>query len=303
MDDRFDQLVEGFVAVQRSAETGRAYRTDLLQFGRFLTEQGVTDLTTVDSLLLRSWLTRLHGANARTTIGRKVAAVRSFMRHLGRTGVLDSNPAASLKAPRAERRAPRFLSVDEVFTLLDSAPPETKLEYRDRAILELLYSSGLRVGELVGLDIDSLDRRLGLVRVVGKGDKERVVPIGERALDALRDYLERFTDLRKKTATTAMFLNNRGGRLTDRSVRLILDKALTRLAAVRRISPHGLRHSFATHMLNGGADLRAVQEMLGHASLSTTQKYTHTSLDRLMAVYDAAHPRGRGASAGETEDD
>lgn len=292
MEDQFVQLVEDFTAALRSQETARAYRTDLFQFGGFLSAHKLTDLQKLDSLALRSWLTGLHKAHARSTIGRKVAAVRSFLRHLNQRGIINNNPAASLKAPRAEKRTPRFLSVDEVFALLDNAPPETGLEKRDRAILEMLYSSGLRVGELVGLNLEAIDRRLGLVRVTGKGNKERVVPLGSRAQEALDIYLIEFEDRRRKTQTRALFLNNRGGRLTDRSVRLIMDKAMTRLAATRRISPHGLRHSFATHLLDGGADLKAVQEMLGHASLSTTQRYTHTSLERLMAVYKAAHPKG-----------
>ncbi len=301
MDTDFDQLVEGFIATLHSAETRRAYRADLNQFARFLADSGVPGPAAVDGLLLRAWLAGLHKSHSRASIGRKVAALRSFFRHLNREGILETNPAKTLRAPRAERRTPRFLSVDEIFALLDSHPPRTPIERRDRAILELFYSSGLRVGELVGLDIDSLDRRLGVVRVKGKGDKERVVPVTDKAVAAIDDYLEHWRAKRAKSGARALFLNNRGGRLTDRSVRNLLDKALTRLAAARRISPHGLRHSFATHMLGAGADLQAVQEMLGHASLSTTQKYTHTSLERLMAVYDDAHPKAKGRARGESK--
>jgi len=293
MDAAFDKLVEDFLAGLRSEQTRRSYRADLNEFGRFLADNGLSDLSQVDRLVLRSWLVGLHRRLARASIGRKVAAVRSFFKHLTLQGLLKTNPAARLQAPRQEQRAPAFLSVDETVNLLVRCQDEDRLGLRNRAILELLYSSGLRVGELVGLDLDGLDWRLGIVRVRGKGDKERVVPVGDKALAALSAYLEAWSPLRDKSGARALFLNSRGGRLTARSVWNILDRALHRLASLRRISPHGLRHSFATHLLDSGADLRAVQEMLGHASLSTTQKYTHLSLDKLMAVYEAAHPRAR----------
>ena len=297
MGGSYKELVEGFLATLTSAATKRGYRTDLTEFGRFIEEAGLSDPGAVDQLLLRSWLVRLHKSGlAKATIGRKVSALKSFFRHLQAQGLLAANPTAHLSSPRQEKKQAAFLSVDEVFALLEQVysgtdPPEL----RNRAILELLYSSGLRVGELVGLAVGDLDPVQGQIRVLGKGAKERVVPVGSQALRVLEEYLAAWRPVREKSGTQAFFLNQRGGRLSARSVWNILDKGLTRLAAARRISPHGLRHSFATHLLGGGADLRAVQEMLGHASLSTTQKYTALSLERLMRVYDQAHPRSQGA--------
>ncbi len=293
MDAAFLELVDDFLAALNSKETKRAYRADLIQFGRFLDEVGLSDLKAVDNLALRSWLVRLHHNRSRTTVGRKVSCLKSFFKHLCRLGLLKTNPAAHIFAPKKEQKAPRFLSVDEVFGLLDRAWGPDKLGLRNRALFEVLYSSGLRVGELVGLDVEAVDRRLLLIRVKGKGDKERVVPVGQKALEAVQRYVEAWAEVRRKSGAKALFLNQRGGRLSDRSVRRLLDQALPHLTLARKVSPHGLRHSFATHLLDSGADLRAVQEMLGHASLSTTQKYTHLSLDRLMAVYDKAHPRSR----------
>jgi integrase/recombinase XerC len=190
--------------------------------------------------------------------------------------------------------------VDEAFALLEQGVEgQGFIPARDRAVLELLYSTGLRVGELVGLDLESIDRRLGLVRVYGKGGRERVVPLGDKALRRVEEYLDLAGERRARTGERALFLNQRGGRLSDRYVRVIVDKALARLAAARRISPHGLRHSFATHLLNNGADIRAVQQMLGHSSLSTTQRYTHTSIDHLIRVYDRAHPRSENRKTGQ----
>ena len=294
MKERYNRLADDFLGTFGSKETRRSYGADLKEFGAFLEEMGGPDLETVDRLTLRSFLVRLHQRLSKSSIERKVACLRSFFRYLNRKGVLETNPALRLKAPRKERKAPSFLSVDEAFALLDQRREGDPLLSRDLALMELLYSTGLRVGELVSLNIGSIDRRLGLVRVMGKGGRERVVPVGDKALEVIDRYLREWEDIRAKSDQEALFLNNRGGRLTDRSVRNILDKLLTRLAFSRRISPHGLRHSFATHLLDGGADLRAVQEMLGHASLSTTQKYTHLSIDRLMRVYDRAHPRSKG---------
>lgn len=301
MGGSYNQLVEAYTAGLNSPQTRRAYRSDLLQFGRYLEEAGLDRPEEIDRLVIRSWLARLKKDHARSSIGRKVAALRAFFRHLQAEAVITANPAQALKAPRPEQRQPRFLSVDEAFALLDGHPTETPLDFRDKALLETAYSSGLRVSELVGLDLGDIDRRRGQVRVLGKGNKERIVPLTETALQAIDAYLEAFADRRAKTDSKAVFLNHRGGRLTDRSVRNLLDKALTRLAAARKISPHGLRHSFATHLLGSGADLQAVQEMLGHASLSTTQKYTHASLERLMAVYDDAHPLAKPEAEGDSE--
>ena len=294
MTESYQALSEEFLATFGSDETRRSYGADLAEFGRFLEESGVSGLDRVDRLTLRSYLVRLHQRLAKSSIERKVACLRSFYKYLNQRGVIETNPALRLRAPRKEKRAPAFLSVDETRALLNPDQEDGPALSRDLAILELLYSTGLRVGELVRLDIDSLDRRLGLVRVLGKGGRERVVPVGDKALEAVARYQDEWEAIRAKSGQKALFLNQRGGRLSDRSVRNILDKMLARLASSRRISPHGLRHSFATHLLDAGADLRAVQEMLGHASLSTTQKYTHLSIDRLMRVYDRAHPRSKG---------
>lgn len=280
-----------------SPHTLRAYRQDLEEFHRLLREDlGGEDGTThvaverIDTLLLRRYLARLHKRNGKTTIGRKLSAVRSFFRYLVRQGELEVNPAETMATPKRDHYLPKVLTVDEVFALIKAADGGEPLTLRDRAILELFYSSGLRVGELAALDVGHLDLREGLVRVRGKGDKERIVPVGRPACRALGRYLaERGAPEHEQP----LFLNYRGGRLSSRSIERNLKKWLLRAGIIKDASPHALRHSFATHLLDGGADLRAIQELLGHASLSTTQKYTQVSLDRLMEVYDQAHPRGR----------
>ncbi|WP_225072950.1 tyrosine recombinase XerC [Desulfuromonas sp. CSMB_57] len=280
-----------------SPHTRRAYRQDLHEFAGFLREaagdqasaQALQELTPV---LLRRYLAMLHRRNGRATIARKLSALRSFFRFLVREGELAVNPAAGLLTPRREQHLPVTLTVDEIFVLLAAACEDDELGLRDRAILETLYSCGLRVGELTALDVGHLDLEEGLVRVRGKGNKERIVPVGSKACAALRDYL----DCRGRPGPErALFLNYRGGRLTPRSIERNLRQRLLTAGILKAATPHSLRHSFATHLLDGGADLRAIQELLGHASLSTTQKYTQVSLDRLMAVYDRAHPRSRGS--------
>ncbi|MDD4457401.1 MAG: tyrosine recombinase XerC, partial [Syntrophotalea acetylenica] len=247
----------------------------------------------VDVLLLRRYLARLHKRNCRTTIGRKLSAIRSFFRYLVRQGALQVNPAETVATPRRERYLPKVLTVDEMFALIQAAASDEPLTVRDRAILELFYSSGLRVGELAALDVGHVDLAEGLVRVRGKGDKERIVPVGRMARQALDRYLVARGAPRQDHP---LFLNYRGERLSARSIERNLKKWLLHAGILKDASPHALRHSFATHLLDGGADLRAIQELLGHASLSTTQKYTQVSLDRLMDVYDRAHPRSRGKS-------
>ncbi len=277
-----------------SEHTRCAYRRDLEAFRVFaekhLEARGEELVRGIDHLLLRRYLAELHGRNKKSTIGRKLASLRTFLRYLVREGVLQANPAEMTSSPRQERYLPQTLSVDEAFVLLDGAQQVDLRTLRDRAILETLYSCGLRVGELTGLDVGSVDLEQSLVRVLGKGGKERIVPVGRQALGALRLYLEaRGTPGRGEP----MFLNVRGGRLTARSIQRNLKTQLLRAGIAKPATPHALRHSFATHLLDGGADLRAIQELLGHASLSTTQKYTQVSVDRLMAVYDQSHPRSR----------
>jgi integrase/recombinase XerC len=294
-----DQLIAAFeqhLAVERnlSVHTRRAYRQDLSDFQAFLHQEGAGDaelqVTDVDTLLLRRYLARLHRKNGRATIARKLSALRSFFAYLVREGILSVNPGELVATPRQEKYLPQTFTVDEVFACIERQAGSELLARRDRAILEVLYSCGLRVGELTALDVASIDWEQGLVRVRGKGDKERLVPLGRQAHAALERYLE----LRNgEDGAKALFLNYRGGRLSARSIERHFKKHLLEAGLLKDASPHALRHSFATHLLDGGADLRAIQELLGHASLSTTQKYTQVSLDRLMEVYDNAHPRGR----------
>ncbi|MFH0809069.1 MAG: tyrosine-type recombinase/integrase [Pseudomonadota bacterium] len=288
-----------YLAVERgaSAHTLRAYRADLLDAVLALAAEIPLEAARLDVFALRSWLAGLHRRGlARSTVARKLAALRSFLGYLVERGVCEANVARQVHGPRLPRHVPPFLAVDEVFRLLDGegrAVFSAEARLRDAAILELLYSSGLRVSELAALDVTDVDFDLGVARVLGKGGKERVVPVGRRALDRIRAYLG-------GRDTGALFLNLRRGRLTDRSVRRMVGARSALMGHC--VGPHALRHSMATHLLEAGAGLRPVQEMLGHASLSTTQKYTHLSVDRLMAVYDAAHPRATKRNPGRSEE-
>ena len=278
-----------------SPHTLAAYRSDLAQLLAFavLDKGDGVSAQDFDHLLLRRYLAGLSKDTKKSSIGRKLAAIRSFFRFLLRRGVIARNPAELIATPKKEQLLPFHLDIDQATSLMESPDDEQKYALRDRAILELLYSSGLRVSELTGLNIGELDLAGGMVRVTGKGGKERIVPVGSRALEALQKYLDERSD---DKARGAIFLNTRGGRINRRSVTRVVDAHVIRIAAFKRISPHTLRHTFATHMLEGGADLRAIQELLGHASLSTTQKYTHVSIDRLMEVYDKAHPKAHTKS-------
>lgn len=276
-----------------SPHTVRCYQTDLEEFenflkssGMYLTSAGQTQMEEVDRLAIRKYLSFLHRKNKKSSIARKVSTLRSFYKYLLREHIVSSNPAKNVATPKAEKPLPTALTVDEAFRLMES--PMEKEQLRDRAILELLYSSGLRVSELVGLDGNQLDQELGIVKVMGKGRKERIVPVGKKAMEALKTYLQ---DRGHPEADAPVFVNNRGGRLTSRSVGRLVKKYTRHSGVFRKISPHSLRHTFATHLLDAGADIREIQEMLGHASLSTTQRYTHISLGKLMEVYDKAHPR------------
>ncbi len=285
----------GYLRTERnvSPHTLAAYGSDLAQVLAFsLREKGDGVRTEqLDHLFLRRYLAGLSKTTKKSSLGRKLAAIRSFFRYLLRRGLVSANPAELIATPKKEQRLPFHLDIDQATTLMEAPDDGEKYVLRDRAILELLYSSGLRVSELTSLNGNELDLHGGMVRVTGKGGKERIVPVGSRALAALQEYL----DERGGQVSGALFLNTRGERINRRSVARIVDAHVLRLAAFKRISPHTLRHTFATHMLEGGADLRAIQELLGHASLSTTQKYTHVSIDRLMEVYDKAHPKAHGA--------
>jgi integrase/recombinase XerC len=278
-----------------SPHTLRSYRADLLEFVQHAGHGNSGDwLAAVDSRTVRAFLVRLHdrGLDA-VTIARKLAAVRSWFRFLVRRGVLERNVAREVRGPRMPKKLVSFLPIDEAAALMDGKPIAGPERLRDAAVLEMLYASGLRVSELAGLDLDDVDRARQTVRVLGKGRKERIVPIGRKAREALNEYLA----ARGNPADEEpLFLNHRGGRLTPRSVERNLKVQLLKAGILKDATPHALRHSFATHLLDGGADLRAIQELLGHASLSTTQKYTQVSVDHLMHVYDQAHPRSRKKS-------
>lgn len=281
-----------------SPHTIRNYTIDLGQFLAYLEPEGRgrdggADLSRIDEVVVRGFVAWLHGRGlARASIARKLAAVRSLFRYLWRQGLVEANPAQAVPSPKLFKRLAAHLSVDEAEQLLEAVRGEGVRTLRDRALFELCYASGSRVGELVGLDVEDLDLDGGLVKVRGKGKKERIVPMGSKAVRALRAYLARRGELAPKgDPPPALFLNARGGRLTARAVEQLLVKYLVRSGLGKKITPHGLRHSFATHLLDGGADLRVIQELLGHSRLSTTQRYTHVSLDRLAEVYDRAHPR------------
>lgn len=284
--DRFCNFLK--VEKDISPHTLRAYTRDLGEFLLF-TDKKVSDINNLD---IRDFLASLHHKKLKkSSISRKLATIRSFFKYLYREGSVTKNPAKFVSSPKVQKVLPRFLTVDEAFALMNSPKGDTFLATRDRAILELLYSSGLRVSELTSLNINDFDLKGSIVRVKGKGKKERIVPVGSKALESVKDYLPERILLKKKSL--ALFLNNRGGRLTQRSVRRIVDKYSRMIALESRLSPHTLRHTFATHLLNSGADLRAIQELLGHSSLSTTQKYTHVDIARLMEVYDKAHPMAK----------
>ncbi len=285
-----------------SPHTLRSYESDLAELNRFLTaareqsgsaSKGRTDVSvrSITTDELRAYTAMKLRTGRRSTVSRKVAAIRGFFRFLAREGRVSRNPATGLTAPRAERRLPVFLPIDDTERLLNTMPHDSAWAERDRAILETLYSAGLRVSELVSLDWTEIDLENECVRVVGKGRKERIVPLGEIALDALRSYRQALAE--SGLSSPAVFVNHRGGRLTTRSVARIVGRAVALSGTPVPASPHALRHSFATHLLNQGADLRSIQELLGHASLSTTQRYTHVNLDHLMKVYDNAHPRAK----------
>lgn len=306
LHDLIEQFIEYLRNQKRySLHTIRNYQIDLRQFSEFVAlrearsegENSDAGIGMIDSQVIRTYLGSLYGRFRRSTIARKLSAVRSFFLFLERKGLTKWNPAADIATPKLEKYMPTYLLVDEVFRLLERPEREKPLGLRDLAILEVLYSCGFRVSELEALTISSIDFDERLVRVIGKGDKERIVPIGRQALQAVRNYLEATQYLRRSNVYISrgepLFINFRGGALSGRSIGRIIKKYAIESGLTADVSPHSMRHTFATHLLDGGADLRAVQELLGHESLSTTQKYTHVSLDRLMEVYDKAHPRSQ----------
>ncbi|MEX1095558.1 MAG: tyrosine recombinase XerC [Planctomycetales bacterium] len=292
--------IEGFLRYLRiernsSELTLKSYAEDMARFVEYCeTERGgVPGPNDVTINVLRGYVAHLHdGGYARTTIARRLACLRSFFRFCCRDGLADANPAHALRTPRLGRKLPHFLSTEQVALLLEAPPANEPMGLRDRAILETIYSAGLRVAELVGLDLDDWDRDANVLRVRGKGRKERIAPIGGYAVRALVRWLEVRVPhpASSSVEARAVFLNKFGRRLTTRSIGRMLEKHLAVTGVDRLTSPHTLRHSFATHLLDGGADLRSVQELLGHKSLTTTQIYTHVSTRRLRETYEQAHP-------------
>jgi integrase/recombinase XerC len=298
-------LIEQFLEHLRyernvSSHTLRNYSSDLEQFLNFLTAGGkrkVPEVSEIDHLTIREWLASLHtDQKKKSSIARKLAALRTFFQFLVREGVLELNPAKLVATPKLEKKLPKHLSIEEAIRFIESPDPETDLGKRDRAMLELMYATGVRVAELTTLNLADVDFRNQLVRVTGKRRKQRIVPFGEPASVAIRSYL----DVRDKFLINApiskrdeeaLFLNYQGTRITTRSVGRMVEKYIRICAGMHNISPHALRHSFATHLLDSGADLRDIQELLGHARLSTTQVYTHVSMEKLIEVYDKAHPK------------
>ena len=278
-----------YLALERDASphTLRSYRSDLAEFGRFVGPG--KGLDTVDARTVRGYLAHLHARRLEpASVGRKLAALRSWFRFLVRRGALQRNAAREVRGPRLPKKLVSFLPIDEATALVEGKALRGAARPRDLAILELLYASGLRVSELAALTLDAVDRAGRTVRVLGKGRKERIVPFGASAARALEAYLA------DRAATRGpLFTNHRGGRLTPRAIHAIVRRSAVAAGIARRVSPHTLRHTFATHLLDAGADLRAIQEFLGHSRLSTTQRYTHVGADQLMRVYDAAHPRAR----------
>jgi integrase/recombinase XerC len=305
----FDELLPQFLDHLRyernvSAHTLRNYASDLEQFYDYLApadaqtgKRSEPEIQQIDHITIREWLATLHSAQKKkSSVARKLAALRTFFQFLVREGVVELNPAKLVSTPRLEKKLPQHLSVEDTIRFIETPDVTNDLGKRDRAMLELMYATGVRVAELTKLDVQDVDFQNKLIRVTGKRRKERIVPFGEPAHDALKDYLtvrEKF--LLKSPITQreaeALFLNYQGTRITTRSVGRMVEKYIKICAGMHNISPHGLRHSFATHLLDSGADLRDIQELLGHARLSTTQIYTHVSMEKLVEVYDKAHPK------------
>ncbi len=287
-----------------SPHTVRNYLSDIEQFESFLRNKKVIDkgltpsnLPKIDRYHVRGFLSTLHEEHAPASISRKLATIRVFFAEMARQQLITSDPTESVSGPKIPKRVPQVASESVLKELIAIPPEDQAAGLRDRALFELLYGSGLRAAEAVGLDLEDIDLDQREVRVRGKGDKDRIVPLGEFACDALRMYRNERHQLQKKETTLAFFLNVRGGRLTTRGLAVILEKHLRTLSTRVKLSPHTLRHSFATHLLDHGADLRVIQELLGHASLATTEKYTNVTLGKLRKVHAESHPRAKRQSA------
>ena len=295
LDKAVARFLEQLAAERRaSSHTVAAYRRDLTQLLAYASERGADSPEQIDVLMLRGWLGELAQTHKTASIGRKIASSRSFFRHLMRTGRVRRNPAAELRVPKLVRPLPTFLDAETMGEVIEASDPAAILGCRDRALLETLYGGGLRVSELVGLDLEHTDLQRPEVRVLGKGNKQRMVPLGSMAVAALRAWLEVRSSLLHPASPDdvqrALFLSRSGRRLGVRWVQKLVKRYGVQGAGRVDLHPHALRHSCATHLLDGGADLRSIQELLGHTSLSVTQRYTHTSIEGLLAVYDRAHP-------------
>ena len=290
MLDRYIQKFITYLEIEKNASphTITNYQIDLREFDNSIKGKTLEKVSYTD---VRLFLARMKEKSfSKRTVARKMACLRSFFKFLCREGHTKNNPAAGLQTPKLDRRLPIFLDTDQVVKLIESPDRSDVYGLRDRAILETLYSSGIKVGELVGLNRDNVDFIGGVLKVYGKGKKERLAPIGDRACRAVRNYLEKasLVDIKDKKA---VFLNKSGRRMSDRAVRRVVEKYIRKTSLNAKISPHSLRHSFATHLLDRGADLRSVQELLGHANLSSTQIYTHVTTERLKSIYEKVHPR------------
>ncbi len=283
-----------------SEHTLRNYASDLEQFRAYLLKAERREdiaVSEIDRLTIREWLAELHDDHKKTSIARKLASLRTFFQFLVREGKVEANPAKQVATPRIERKLPKHLSIEDAIRFIETPDVNTDLGRRDRAIIEFLYATGIRVGELVGINLSDVDMKERLVWVTGKRKKQRIVPFGEPALQALMHYLEmtrpKFLENcpEAERDLNALFLNYQGTRITTRSVGRMIDKYIKHCADIHDISPHSLRHTFATHLLDQGADLRDIQELLGHARLSTTQIYTQVSMEKMIEVYDRAHPK------------
>jgi integrase/recombinase XerC len=291
--ETFISLTEKFyqyLAAERGASpnTIRAYEGDLDNFMAFVAKSPAGE---IDHKIIRAYIVTIYKGLKKSSLSRKVASIRAYFRFLKRKGYIDDNPALLVKNPRVEKHLPKFYTVDEMFLFLDALPADSWLSLRNRAMFELIYSTGMRASEALGLDRGSvhLDGEWALVK--GKGGKERILPFGEKARDALKRYLDARQDSTSILNKSPLFVNARGARLSYRGLLKIMKKHQLKAGLLKDLALHGIRHSFATHMLGGGADLRSIQELLGHSKLSTTQKYTHISMEKIMEIYDKAHPR------------
>jgi integrase/recombinase XerC len=291
--ETFISLAEKFyqyLTAERGASphTIRAYEGDLNDFMAFVAKSPGAQ---IDHKIIRAYIVTIYRGLKKSSLSRKVASIRAYFRFLKRKGYIDDNPALLVKNPRVEKHLPKFYTVDEMFLFLDALPADSWLSLRNRAMFELIYSTGMRASEALGLDRGNvhLDGMWALVK--GKGGKERILPFGEKARDALKRYIDARQDNTNIVNKTPLFVNARGVRLSYRGLLKIMKKHQLKAGLLKDLALHGIRHSFATHMLGGGADLRSIQELLGHSKLSTTQKYTHISMEKIMEIYDKAHPR------------